>query len=115
MAKRVRLNGGHTEFSIEGILHQADETGAFVVPDEHAENLIRIHGGSYEPGLEQLESNLESLEAAVVSAKNILLQREEDVKSVKVSIEAYKKRIADAKPKSAQQPQSHQNQQGQRR
>jgi hypothetical protein len=101
MSKRIRLNGGHTELTIEGVKHQADDTGAFTVPDEHASELIRVYGGALEPGIEQLEERIEGLEADLVSAKNIVNQRTADLKAAQDILEAYKKKIADIKAEDA--------------
>lgn len=101
MAKRIRLNGGHTELTLEGVKHLADDTGAFTVPDEHASELIRVHGGNLEPGVEQLEERIAGLEADLVSAKNIVNQRTADLKAAQDILEAYKKRIADIKAEDA--------------
>lgn len=124
MAKRVRLNGGHTELNIEGMNYQGDETGAFTVPDEHAGELIRIHGGNFEPGIEQIEDNIAQLEAGLISAKNIVTQRAADLKAAQDALENFKKRQAeatkattDAKGKGpvTGQPQQNQPQNNQRR
>lgn len=94
--KRIVLNGGHTELGLAGTSYQADEVGAFVVPDEYASELIRVHGGSYEPGIEQLEERVAALEDSVGSAKNTLAQRTADLETARKALDASKKKLADA-------------------
>lgn len=78
MTKRIVMPKGHTELSLGGNSFKIDETGAFEVPDEHAQGLIESHGGRLQPGEGQLAVNVQAADDAVAHAQAVLKQRQED-------------------------------------
>ena len=46
---RITMPGTPETLSIEGVHIRPDEFGAFDVPDYHAHELVKVHGGAYAP------------------------------------------------------------------
>jgi hypothetical protein len=67
--QRVRLHGDHAGLNIAGRNFVPDDTGAFLIPTEVASELIRVHGGAFEPGAEVMEGRLAEAKAALAAAK----------------------------------------------
>jgi hypothetical protein len=67
--KRIRMPKGHVELSLGGTNFKSDETGAFTVPDEHADDLIRVHGGKEEMSLDQMKARVDAAKTAAANAK----------------------------------------------
>ena len=87
--KRIRLNGGHAEISFNGMNFKPDETGAFEVPDDAAEQLLATQGGMYDPGVEQLEQSIQAADAAVGAAEYTLKLKREEAAQARKNLEAY--------------------------
>lgn len=95
MNKRIRLNGGHAEISIEGFKYLSDETGAFEIPEQYTDELIRIHGGVYDPGVSQLEEMIRLADERVANTKHLLELQNTDAKTLRENLEKYKKAAAE--------------------
>jgi hypothetical protein len=91
MNKRIRLNGGHSEISIEGYKYMSDETGAFEVPEQYTDELLRIHGGKYDPGVAQLEENVRAADDRVAATRHLLDLQITDAKTCRENLDKYKK------------------------
>lgn len=72
--RRIKLNGGHTQISVEGRIVAADEDGGFTVPDALAIDLVRQHGGEVVAGLEQLQDQANAVDDAVQQTERQLEQ-----------------------------------------
>lgn len=96
MLKRILLEGGHASMSLNGVQYSADEDGAFMLPEEVCDDLIRIHGGRYDPGIEILELRLREARERVAATTNLLELQKKDLVSCQEAYEEYK--IAHAKP-----------------
>jgi hypothetical protein len=84
---RIRMPDGHIELSIEGVNYKPDETGAFLVPDQAAKNLIAVHGAVPELGLPDLEQAAMAAEAMASAAKVAYEQRTKDAKAARAVYE----------------------------
>ena len=96
MMERIRLNGGHQQLSIAGFTYTPDESGAFEVPSDQAAELIRIHGGEVDPGVERLDTRVETIEAEIGAAKNFVVMKTEELKEAISQRDAYKRKQAEA-------------------
>ena|SRR5882724_6280453 len=95
MNKRIRLNGGHAEISLEGFKYLSDATGAFEIPEQYTDELLRIHGGEYDPGPEQLELMIREADERVSNTKHLLEMQITDAKTARENLEKYKKAAAE--------------------
>lgn len=91
MNKRIRLNGGHSEISLEGHKYISDETGAFEIPEQYTDELIRVYGGKYDPGAEQLEELVKLADERVANTRHTLDLQLNDAKQCRENLEKYKK------------------------
>lgn len=112
MLERIRLNGGHAELSIGGFKYTPDETGAFEVPGDLAKELIRIHGGEYDPGVERLEERVTLVEDQLSAARNLVELKTKELRESKDAVEAYKKKHAKTVDESKPDPKPQPNQGG---
>jgi len=104
MLERIRLDGGHAALSIGGHTYLPDATGAFEVPQEFAAELIRVHGGELDPGVERLEDNVLKVEGELAAAKNLVELKTKELSDSKERVAAYKKRREAAEVSHTQAP-----------
>lgn len=102
MNKRIRLNGGHSEISIEGYKYMSDETGAFEIPEQYTDELLRIHGGKYDPGVAQLEENVRAADDRVAATRHLLDLQITDAKNCRENLDRYKKEQSERASVAAQ-------------
>lgn len=117
MLTRLRIEGGHTEITLAGIRYVPDETGAFEVPQEYAPELIRVHGGKLDPGINALELMVEEIEKDLASLKNHVEVKAKELTAARERLDAYKSSLKKPEPKPDPNPQRQQNngnQQGRR-
>jgi len=69
ITQRIVMPPGHVELSIGGVNYKIDDSGAFEVPMDAVEELKASHGATVQPGLNQLQANLQVADTAVAHAK----------------------------------------------
>ena len=101
--QRVKMPKGHVELSLGGVSYKIDETGAFEVPDEHASELVKVHGARYEPGLDHLQENVDAAENALAHAKAVVERLTTDLADAKNKLAKFQeqqKSVLDARMKA---------------
>ena len=103
--RRIKLNGGHTQISVEGRIVAADEDGGFTVPDALAIDLVRQHGGEVVAGLEQLQDQANAVDDAVQQTERQLEQLLTAQQKAHAALDAYlvKTNTAHAAAKAARE------------
>lgn len=98
---RIRMPRGHLEMTLAGVKYLPDEDGTFSVPDEHAAELISVHGATREATSADLEGVAVAAEQRVAQLTQQLAAVTEEAKTARTKADAAK---AKAKPPAATTP-----------